>query len=209
MTELDPRDAALQAHTPVVAVPRFSDLAPLKKNGHRYLVAEDGLYIEVRRPWLSIVWPVAPSDAPLPFGEADHVGMRLGFEWKELTELMDPFERDARAAMPNEFAAWITWKLTEAGGHVLTYRPLFASAASPGGLDLIRPTLNEGEHLIADLHSHGSMEAFFSATDDEDDAGEVKYAAVLGGVDTNTPRWRVRLCLPGGQFVDEDEWVDH
>lgn len=210
MTDLDPRDRALQGHTPVIPVPRFSTLAPLETNGHRYLVAEDGVYIELRRPWLYTLWPVAPSEAALPFGDLQgEIGTRLEFEWKELTELLDPFERDAHAAMPNEFAAWITWRLTESGGHVLTYRPLFATTASPGGLDLVRPLLLEGEHLIADLHSHGAMEAFFSATDDADDAGEIKYSAVLGGIGTNAPKWRVRLCLPGGLFVDEDEWVEH
>jgi len=207
-TELDPRDRALQEHTPAVIVPRFSDLAPLEKNGHRYLLAEDGLYIEARRPWLRITWPVAISDAPLPYGAVHNMGMHIGFQWSELTELLDPFERDAHAAMPNEFAAWITWKLTESGSHLLTYLPLYAKSASPGGLDLIRPALPEGEHLVADLHSHGAMEAFFSATDDEDDAGEVKYSAVLGGLG-DKPKWRVRLCLPGGQFIDENEWVDH
>jgi len=207
-TDLDPRDRLLQAHTPAIAVPRFSELAPLERNGHRYLVAEDGVYIELRRPWMSVIWPVAPSEAALPFGTVRNMGAHLEFEWKELTELLDPFERDANTAMPNEFAAWITWSSTGDGGHTLNYRPLLACAPSPSSLHLIRPALAEGEHLVADLHSHGAMEAFFSATDDEDDAGEVKYAAVLGGIGTDAPRWRVRLCLPGGQFVDEDEWTE-
>ncbi|HZF19465.1 MAG TPA: PRTRC system protein A [Burkholderiales bacterium] len=207
-TDLDPRDRALQAHTPAIIVPRFSELAPLEHNGHRYLIAEDGVYLELRRPWMRIVWPVAPAEAPLPFGQAPEIGARLDFDWKQLTALLDPFERDAHLAMPNEFAAWITWKPNGSGGHTLDYRPLLASEATPGGLDLIRPALAEGEHLVADLHSHGAMEAFFSAIDDEDDAGEVKYAAVLGGLGTDAPRWKMRLCLPGGQFVDEDEWAE-
>lgn len=49
---MDPRDVALQSVAPVIMVPRYSDLEPLSQNGHRFLVADDGLWLEVYRPWL-------------------------------------------------------------------------------------------------------------------------------------------------------------
>lgn len=214
---MDPRDQALQEHAPAVMVPRFGDFIPLPIaspgiSGHRYLVAETGLFIEVARPWLHVLWPITTDDLALPYGDLEgFTGTRMKFQWEELEQLLDCFEEDARAALPNECGAWITWRdsgglITPNGG--LEYRLLAATSASPGGVTLDLPKLSDNEHLVADVHSHGSLGAFFSTTDDQDDFGEVKYAGVLGSLDKE-PEWRFRLCLPGGIFINDDEWVNH
>ena len=57
--------------------------------------------------------------------------------------------------------------------------------------------LAEREHLAIDLHSHGLAPAYFSATDDQDDAGAVKISGVFGNLDQPVPTVALRLCLLG------------
>jgi PRTRC genetic system protein A len=195
---LDPRDALLQAHTPAVMVPRFGPLPIMEKPGHRYLVAASGLWLEVLRPWLTARVQVAYSEVPLPFGEVEQ-SVQYAFRACDLARMIDLFTVDAVAALPNECAAWAVYD--ERTG-ALDYRPLPADAASPGGVTFQRPPLADREHLAVDLHSHGAMKAFFSGTDDEDDAGEVKVSVVAGTVDRDAT-FAIRLCLLGTFVGDE------
>lgn len=201
MSELDPRDAILQAHTPVVVVPRFGALAPMEKTGHRYLVAEDGIWLEVKRPWLDARVPIATIwngedeaawDHSLPFGPVER-RIAYAISNTEFDRIQQRFLIDARAALPNEFAAWAVY---DEATQALHYQPLVAIEAGPGGIEFHRPTLGLGHHLAIDLHSHGAMDAFFSSTDDEDDRGDVKVAVVAGRLDRE-PMWTTRLCVLG------------
>lgn len=195
MAEIDPRDALLQAHVPAVMVPRFRELNwPLDCSGHRYLVAEDGLWIEVKRPWLHLVWPIAPSPAPLPYGKLQD-RMEFAFDWDAVDLLLAQFEAEAIRALPSEHAAWLIWDGKE---EVLRYRSILAISAGPAGIKLHRPQLEAHEHLAVDVHSHGALGAFFSTTDDGDDAGEVKLSVVLGNLDDpGSQTLSMRLCAHG------------
>ena len=59
-------DLALQAACPAVMIPRYEPLALLTSDSHRFLIAGDGMYVEVRRPWLHAVLKVMDSPIPLP-----------------------------------------------------------------------------------------------------------------------------------------------
>jgi PRTRC genetic system protein A len=196
--ELDPRDRLLQAHAPAVMVPRHGVLALPHKPGHRFLVASDGVWLEVLRPWLHARVPVAVSEIPLPFGDVGQV-LTYAFTEVDVRAVERRFLQDAERAFPNECAAWAVYD--ENTGRI-EYRPLVADAASPASVTFHRPALASHEHLAIDIHSHGALGAGFSGTDDEDDAGEVKYAIVLGNINGELSRAR-RLCLQG-LFVDLD-----
>src|SRR6185369_6724291 len=198
----DPRDAILQRQVPTVMVPVHGTLEPLQVNGHRFLAAADGVHIEVHRPWLHVVWPAARSRIPLPYGPAPDCGIAYPFDWKQLMQLVDAFTGMARARLPNECGTWIAWSETE---QTLRFVESAEIKAGPGRLDYRRPQTRPGEHLVCDLHSHGRLSAFFSATDDADDAGDVKFAAVVGNL-AGTIDLAMGLCLPGGFFIDADEW---
>lgn len=189
--DLDPKDRIILAQAPLVAMPRFTNFPPLEQTGHRFIVAEDGLYLELDRPWLHVTRMVAESPMPLPYGPVIDEGLQFGFEDDELTTLIARFIVDAKAALPAECAAWGVWnEQTER----LEYRPCLTIQASAGGVEFHRPRLAEHEHLAVDIHSHGQLGAFFSGTDDEDDAGAVKLAVVVGELHTDEPSIRMRLC---------------
>jgi PRTRC genetic system protein A len=144
--------------------------------------------------------PSLPDDAkstgPIPpYGTVEEkVEFAFGRLGSALQELQ-AFAAEARAALPNEYAAWIIW---DAQKQKLQYRPLPATSATPGSITFDRPALAEHESLAIDLHSHGDSAAFFSATDDADDAGEVKIAGVFGGLGAGSePDVAFRLCVLG------------
>lgn len=204
---LDPRDRILQDHAPAVMVPRFGQLPAADRIGHRYLVAQDGLWLEVTRPWLlaRVPLPQYGEDAaglphPLPFGKVEST-ISYNLDVGQYEHVRARFLADALRAMPNEFAAW---GIYDARTRELTYQPLVAIEASAGGITFHRPDLAEGQHLAIDLHSHGKMGPFFSATDDADDCGEVKIAIVVGNLDQPEPAWTSRLCLLGIFIADSD-----
>jgi PRTRC genetic system protein A len=58
-------------------------------------------------------------------------------------------------------------------------------------------SLEEGEFLVLDLHSHGKFDAYFSERDDADDAGSMKFSGVIGNLNTGTPTTVMRLNLLG------------
>lgn len=196
-------DQLVQELVPTVMVPLYEPLQPLTKNGHRYLIARDGLYIEVRRPWLHCVWPAQADVLTLPYGEIEAVGNTIHFDWKRSTELMMDFCGIAAGELPDECGGSILWN---AADNTQRLEMCHAIDAGPGHLRYERPKLLDDEHLVIDIHSHGRMKAFFSSVDDEDDFGEVKFSAVVGEVGTPDRQIVMRLGLPGGVFINDYEW---
>lgn len=62
------------------------------------------------------------------------------------------------------------------------------------------PGLEEKELLIMDIHSHNTMDAFWSGTDDADEK-ETRLYGVIGKLNTCTPTMRVRASC-AGHFID-------
>lgn len=192
MTGLDPRDQALQAHTPTVMVPRFGPMPRLDTAGHRFLAARDGIWLEVLRPWLYLCTPVGFLDLDLPYGELKPI-IEYAFPAEELLAITRRFAQDAAEAMPNECAAWAVWDCT---AQRLVYRPLLAIHASDARIKFHRPALADHELLAIDIHSHGADGPYFSHQDDEDDCSEVKFS-VVGGRFNGQPEFKSRLCALG------------
>lgn len=189
-------DLAMHAAVPVLPVPRHGQFIPLVENGHRFLVASDGLYVEIRREWLHALWPVAvDTTVAKPYGFVDpKVDLAFGRvpEW-----IRKQFEHDAALRGNVEIAACVVWSASQ---RALRYLPCEALHATACHIEYRRPAIGADESLVIDLHSHGHGTAFFSHVDDRDDANEVKIAGVLGTVNT-TPTWKFRLCL-NGIFID-------
>lgn len=190
---MDKRDLALQAVTPMVPVPRFSELEPMVVSGHRFLAASNGLWLEVMRPWLHLRLPLALQDSvAMPYGEVSRViNLKFG---KISREPVFEFVGLAAKAIPNETAACITWD-EETG--LLELKKVKEIDAGPEHVHYERPRLGEKEHLVVDIHSHGRLPAFFSAQDDHDDKGDVKIAGVVGYCDQSNVAMQFRLCALG------------
>jgi PRTRC genetic system protein A len=191
---LDVRDMIIQQHAPAVMVPTAGELQPLDQNGHRYLVARDGVYLDLVRPWLRMRQAIAPAiAAKLPYGDVQPA-IAIGFG-KLPREHLKRFLDEARRCAPFEHAAWLLW---DDAAKRLEYFDLDVQEMSEGAVRYNRPKLEPHQSLAVDLHSHGHLPAYFSPTDDVDDHGEVKIAGVVGNLaDDATAEWKFRLCALG------------
>ena len=183
-------DRYLATDCPVITMPHERGaFEPLKTPGHRLIVAAGGLYKEIRRAWVHAI--VLLASARTPFGALQQ-SLSMPFVVPE--ELLFTFLEQARAAAPNETAAWIVWHEL---GKTLRLVPMEYDRVSPVHLTVRRPVLAAGEHMVVDLHSHHHMPAVFSSTDNLDDiaSNEVKMAGVVGTIDQ--PTWNFRMCLEG------------
>ncbi|WP_244111653.1 PRTRC system protein A [Burkholderia cepacia] len=190
-------DNALFDSAPVAAVPRHAEFAPLLDVGHRFLLAAEGLFVEIRRPWLHLIQQVAPIEGACPRPPYGSIDAKIEFAFGRISAAephLRRFATDAAGAAPNEHAAWIVWNETS---KELVYREVEVTSSTPTAITINRPALADDESLAFDLHSHGAGPAGFSATDDADDAGEVKIAGVIGGVGTANPSVAFRLCALG------------
>lgn len=189
---MDARDLALQSVMPTVMVPSYSNFQELDEPGSRLLMAGNGIWLEVRRAWMHMRARVSQLPIPVPYGL---VTPELRFPFvKPPRSLVSQFIEEARTRLPNECAAWVTW-------HAVTgiWKLKMLDERSSGTEHVITdlPTLEEGEHLVIDVHSHGKLPAFFSDEDNRDDRGECKIAGVVGNLDTTNVTAKFRVCANG------------
>jgi len=187
-------DLTLQRSLPSVMVPKREPVAPMPTNGERLLVASNGVFIEIRRSWLSLVRRIATYAVPtaIPYGEINE-DTQLGCGAVPAA-LISRFTTMARAAFPKETGAWIVWSPTSRDFRLV---PLVIRSHDEGSLDYEPPQLEGDEQLVVDCHSHGRYPAYFSDTDDADDRHEVKFALVVGNCQAATPSLALRLCAKG------------
>ncbi|ABE47360.1 PRTRC system protein A [Polaromonas sp. JS666] len=187
-------DAIIQSQFPTVLAPRFEALSPLETTGDRFILTRHQVLMEVSRPWLHAIQAIsAPFARQTPYGAGPRLGIKLRCG-PVPKALLDRFVLQARAATPMETAAWIVW---EAETCQFRYLPLANISVSAGHVKFERPQLEDGVHLVMDIHSHGELPAFFSEQDNADDADQLCISAVLGRVSDETPQFVSRLSMLG------------
>lgn len=190
---MNPFDTVLQQSFPAVMVPTREELPPMTRPGERLLMAADGVYLEILRPWIRAVRRIArlEVDTAIPYGVVEEAtDLRCG---PVDPELIARFYRMARGSAPDETGAWIVW---DAITRMFRLVPLPSLSHGPGHLIYERPLLHDNDCVVVDCHSHGLGQAFFSRTDNLDDRHDVKFAFVLGNCDRD-PSSALRLCLKG------------
>lgn len=182
---------------PVVAAPKFSPLAAATDFGHRVVVAQDGLWLDVRQPWIRATVQIAESAWSTPYGVVKPA-IDLLCDREHLAGMFSRFLGEADARCPVEHAAWVSVD----DNYQLAYHEVEVLAASRGSISYRRPS-TPGRHPFLDLHSHGEGRPFFSATDNRDDVNEMKLAIVVGdlGRANHSASFCARLCL-AGLYVD-------
>lgn len=199
----DPTAAALLAAVPCYPVPpsgRSPALDALRDSraGHGLAVGKDGVLLILRRPWLALDIPVTPPVAAhVPYGSVG--GPRAELRCGRIPrEHLEHILLELQSALPNEAAAFILWN--EVTREFAVEFPVI-DEATPSRLVYRTPVLTPDWHIVCDIHSHGTGPAFFSATDDADDAHTTKISLVFGRLDQpDGPTRASRLCA-GGMFL--------
>lgn len=187
-----PTDIFMQDRFPILAAPKLGQFEEIDREGHRYLVAADGLWIEVRTAWLYFRQKIGASGVAIPYGT---LSPEIRFLCPPIPKtLLEVFAQASREASPNEIAGQIIWN-RETGEFRLQL--LDFTSNGPGHINYLTPEYGAGEVMVVDLHSHGRFDAFFSNTDDIDDAGQIKVAGVVAHCDRPAQRVSMRLCVLG------------
>ena len=189
---LEELDAVVLDNFPVVPAPHHGKLPEPEKPGQRYIVGKHGLYRQVSTPWLESVVQISAVDGlTTPYGDVVPVNtLKCDSPPKQLWV---EFVKAASLAAPKECAGLMIWNEE-------TFQWRFALreavVATNDYIQYNEPELGAGEIAVVDVHSHGHHAAFFSATDNTDDRGGIKVAAVLGNLDHPAPSVAIRLvCL--------------
>ncbi len=164
-------------------------LPPIGDVLYQYVVAGNGLFIRAEDSRLEALVKVAPARlnglADLVSGASLKVD-RVPGVW------LHSVLKSARNRMPNEAMYQFWWDGTAHNAVTHTWRcSMPAQASSPTAL-----RFDDLGQTVIDLHSHNSMPAFFSGTDDGDEQG-LRFYAVIGRIDTDTPEIRVRVGVYG------------
>lgn len=191
-------DVAVLKAAPIAAVPAHSAFHPLQEAGHRFLLAADGLHLEVRRPWLHFTHRLAEhAGVRVPYGRLEpKVELAFGKLGTAL-EQMKEFAIHAMEAAPLESAAILIWNHVSNQWSIKYPKIIGEATADRIQYEQVDLAEDGSESIAMDLHSHGHAPAFFSPTDDVDDAGTVKIAAVFGNLDQSMPTVTFRLCVLG------------
>jgi len=185
-------DEAILTTFPLLPVPASGEPSAATDRGTRYLVARDGLWREINLPWIRLVHHVGPCVVQLPYGQTEPV---IEFKCGPVPlDLIRSFGDEARARAPLEVAAALIWNEVS-GDWRLGWRNAREASASHLVYDEVK--LEDGEHLVVDVHSHGYHHAFFSQEDDRDDYGSMKVSLVVGSCNQPTRTSRMRLCMAG------------
>lgn len=191
---MDIKDRIIQEACPVVMAPRFSELPRIEK-GYRYLMSAGGLWLETRVPWGHFRLPLWKSPRPLPYGEVDEVFLldSGSIPMSLLERSIDAARNKAERGL--EWAGWVVWDTVD-GYRLIEPEVIEESFAS---VRYRYPDLN-GAHLVMDLHSHPFDMPAFSAVDDRDDTGGIRFSGVISFGAEMKPRLKVRLCIEGHFF---------
>lgn len=199
----DATAAAILAAVPCFPIPPIGrspaiDALRAARAGHGLAVGSDGVMLILRRPWLELDVPVASAIAAhVPYGVmgARKADLRCGLIPRAPIEaVLEHFYM----ALPNEAAAFVIWN-EETRAFAVDFPVV--DEATPSRLVYRPPALAPQWHVVCDIHSHGRGAAFFSATDDIDDAHATKISVVIGRVDhPDGPVMASRLCA-GGMFL--------
>ncbi|WP_341896417.1 PRTRC system protein A [Sphingobium sp. YR657] len=163
--------------------------------GQGLAIGQAGVMLILRRPWLALdTYITDRPHAYLPYGLGgkEKAGLRCGLIPNEhLVQILHHF----RQALPNEAAAFVIWN--EATREFAVRFPEI-DEATPSRLVYRTPVLDTDWHIVCDIHSHGTGPAFFSATDNADDAHATKISLVFGRVDQpGYEDMASRLCAAG------------
>lgn len=113
-----------------------------------------------------------------------------GEYWDQIVEFFRQVIKTKNAKM--EAHAWILW--SQERGYYISIPKQIVSAASVG-YTWDAESVPSDSIVVVDVHSHNSMSAFYSGTDENDDKDKVYYTGVVGKITDDSYEWVMRFNL--------------
>jgi len=118
------------------------------------------------------------------------------------------FFREVSLKHKNEVEAhcWICWS-SDKGYHIVVPEQVVSKAHLSYEY---KEGVEAGKMIIVDIHSHNTMSAFFSGTDDNNDRNSINYSAVIGNLTptSNSQVIRFNICNTKLKATFEDIFDD-
>lgn len=160
-----------------------TDTLPPQAAMKEYIVAGNGLFVRAEDSRISALIPVAPAYCQGLELLRPHVHLLL----KRIpANYLHSVLKSARKALPAE--VMYQFYEPEEGG--------WACRKPAQATDVVSVAFEDDGRAVVDLHSHNTMNAFFSGTDDKDEAGFRLYC-VIGKIDTDRPEMLCRVGVYG------------
>ena len=198
-------DSIIQKHFPTVMVPKVRPLKKCEIGGVRFLMSEDGLYLDTKQQWGSLTRKLWEPPVPLPYGKVQQQDSLFAAVLECLrivqTEMVDDIVSFAQQDL--EWFASIGWE----NGRFFVMPTVFNASSAEVTYD--RSSSSILSLLVADIHSHAKGVPYFSAKDDIDDSQGFKIAMVVGNCcsegDTIPLLWR--YCINGFVFETNEAFL--
>ena len=161
---------------------------------YQYVIAQNGVFVRAENEFVAACIKVASLNGPTTTIRglqplASWVRLKLSkLPSALLTTALADAQASVRANQLDETLSYVVWR----NGRYHLIRPN-DQQASP--TSVVSQTVELGETVVMDMHSHGAASPYFSPTDNRDEA-RLRFYGVLGNVNTS-PRWLFRLGIFG------------
>lgn len=167
-------------------------LPPIEAMGYEYVLAGNGVFIRAEDSRIEAMVRVRNNDIidaelarEITPGRLHELRPRFTLKLPRVPSgFLPAVLTRARKLMPNEFCCQFT--------HALGWRCL----VPPQRVGRMAVEFQDTGDAVIDLHSHNSMNPFWSATDNADEQG-LRVYVVVGNIDTNRPRALARVGVYG------------
>ncbi len=155
---------------------------------YQFVVAGNGIFIRAEDSRMEAMVPVALAHVHGLEYVVPHARLKVPrVEAKWLWSI----HKSARQHLPNEAMYQFRWS-NEGLARWKCTMPQNLAEPTPGAL-----TFDDDGLAVIDLHSHGTLEAFFSENIDDADEQGLRFYAVVGHVDQDFPQIEVRVGVYG------------
>lgn len=178
-------------------------------DGNNYVIATDGLYMIRKNKVGLFVTHLASTKYPIPLIESIrqpvegfHMTIQNKIPYKFLLQTVAFFRKVYLEKKGAEAVVQIFYNQTTEK----YFMHVDEQGVSKGGAQMDRDAQLEAEHvLVADIHSHNDMNAFFSGTDNRDEK-EARIYGVMGRFNRPWPEISFRAGDGQGAWLDLDEF---
>ncbi|MDX2242391.1 MAG: hypothetical protein NW224_17030 [Leptolyngbyaceae cyanobacterium bins.302] len=175
---------------------KFADAEQLPEHtstGFEYIVGSNGIYVRAIRPSIQVTIPVSTHQQPLK-GLADiRPNIEIAPKIPE-SLLLEMWSLACQACSTQSLE--ILFHLTLEQEHWRLTVP--NQQQSPNQCQPTNTSYGSTAHrATVEIHSHGQLPAFFSPTDDQDEATGFRVYGVLGKVRSSQPEMVLRVCIFG------------
>lgn len=167
-------------------------LPPLTTQAYQYMVAQNGVFLHAQNRFLTAVVPVAPAHNAIRGLHPLHLPAVQLHVPRLPIHLLQTATRHARQQR-DMAGRWqeALYRFHHDGSQVRLVCP--PQQATSTSVHTITPDTPD---ILLELHSHGSLRAFWSTTDDADERG-FRFYGVLGRLDAPQVEVRLRLGVYG------------